>query len=439
MEGRGLASLAGPDMRVLLISANTEHITMPVLPLGLAFVAKATQSAGHDVRLLNLMDQTDIHQTLQESIQEFRPEVIGISVRNIDDQSMLNTRFLLEPIKGIVASCRSLASVPIVVGGAGYSIFPRSALAYLGADMGIRGEGEHAFVTLLEKLDSREDPSSVPGVYLPEHGCKSKARFARDLDRFPLPLPDEHPWIPSTLWGQESWLPFQTRRGCPLDCNYCSTASIEGRGVRKHSPEHVVEVISRYIDAGFDHFHFVDNTFNLPASYAKNLCDRIIAAGLKITWRCILYPWKVDEGLVERMARAGCLDVSLGCETGSEMILKIMNKRFTLKEVRKISKMLKEHGIRQMGFLLLGGPGENRRTVEESLSYIDSLDLEIVKITTGIRIYPHTPLARTAVGEGIISRRDDLLLPKFYMTRGLEDWLRTTIDTWASERPHWMT
>ena len=83
-------------MRVLLISANTEHINMPVLPLGLAYIAAAADNRGHTVKLLNLMMQTDTQKALQEAIDESNPEIIGISVRNIDDQNMENPKFLLK-------------------------------------------------------------------------------------------------------------------------------------------------------------------------------------------------------------------------------------------------------------------------------------------------------------------------------------------------------
>jgi radical SAM superfamily enzyme YgiQ (UPF0313 family) len=145
----------------------------------------------------------------------------------------------------------------------------------------------------------------------------------------------------------------------------------------------------------------------------------------------------VDEELVGLMARAGCEQVSMGFESGSERILRNMNKRFAPKEVRQISEMLSEHGIRRMGFLLFGSPGETRESVEESLVFADSLKLDTLKITVGVRIYPHTSLARKAIDDGVISPQDDLLFPRFYLARGLEDWLPETLKKWATERPHW--
>jgi radical SAM superfamily enzyme YgiQ (UPF0313 family) len=421
-------------MRVLLISANTEKINMPTLPLGLASVATTTRKAGHDVAMADLMVEKDMRSVLKEAIEGFRPEIIGISVRNIDDQNMENPRFLLDPVKEIMSGCQSLSEATIVLGGAGYSIFPESALSFLGADMGIQGEGEVVFPDLIERLERGASLSGLPGLYLPGHGLQCKRMFAKNLDTLPLPDTDLLS-LPSQK--EELWMPVQTRRGCPLNCSYCSTGTIEGRVLRRHSPEAIVQWIARWQEAGVHQFYFVDNTFNLPPSHAKEICRKLIDHGLNTRWWSILYPKHVDKELGGLMARAGCEQVSMGFESGSERILKNMNKRFTLKEVRQISEMLSEHGIRRMGFLLLGSPGETRGSVEESLVFADSLKLDTLKITTGVRIYPHTSLAKKAIDDGVISSHDDLLLPRFYLAKGLENWLPETLKNWVTTRPHW--
>jgi radical SAM superfamily enzyme YgiQ (UPF0313 family) len=311
-------------------------------------VAVATVRAEHDVELVDLMIEKDTQSGIKGAIEGFRPDIIGISVRNIDDQEMENPRFLLDQIKGVVTDCRSLSGAPIIVGGAGYSIFPEAALTYLGADMGIQGEGETVFPRLLDLMHRGADLSGTPGLYLPGRGLQSKRRFVRDLDT--LPLPDAHLWYRSLPKDQELWLPFQTRRGCPMNCSYCSTATIEGHRLRRRSPQIAVEGIARHVEAGFQCFFFVDNIFNIPSSYASELCRRLIANELKISWRCIVYPTKVDEELIKDMARAGCKDVSLGFESGCEQILRSMNKKYNLNEVRETSEMLADYGIRQMGF-----------------------------------------------------------------------------------------
>ena len=315
-----------------------------------------------------------------------RPDIIGISVRNIDDQVSLHPRFLLEPVKQVVAACRQNSDARIVLGGAGYSMFPEHVLAYLGADMGIQGEGEHAFVTLLDKIERGKDLSAIPGLHHAALGIANLPDISTELDRFPFPEPDRHLASMTPASDEIIWLPFQTRRGCPLNCSYCSTALIEGERTRMRSTRSVIDALSQYASAGFDHFYFVDSTFNLPRGYAIDLCDRMIEAGLGVSWRCILYPGKVKEELVEKMARSDCVEVSLGMESGSDIILKKMNKQFRTEDVRHASELLEKYGIRWMGFLLLGGPGETRQTVMESLRFADSLELEMVKVTVGIRV-----------------------------------------------------
>ncbi len=419
-------------MKVLLISANAETINMPTLPLGLACVAAAARRAGHDVSLINLMFEPDTKAAIRDSIRNLDPGVIGVSVRNIDDQNMDHPQFLLDPAREVVATCRSASSAPVVLGGAGYSIFPESALRYTGADMGIQGEGEAVFPALVRQMAGGAQAGDVPGVWLPGRRPERRS-FAADLDDLPLPEPGL--WLPPAAGNRGLWAPVQSRRGCPMDCSYCSTSMIEGRSIRRRSPDRIVSWLADLREAGFRNFNFVDNTFNLPSAYAKDLCRKIAQAGLDINWWCIIYPKWVDPELVELMRRAGCSQISLGFESGSNRILQSLNKRFNRDEVRAISTLFEEAGIERRGFLLLGSPGETKDTVEESLSFADSLNLDALKITAGPRIYPETPLARAALAEGIIEPDDDLLQPRFYIADGLRDWLPKRLAAYQASRP----
>jgi radical SAM superfamily enzyme YgiQ (UPF0313 family) len=424
-------------MKILLLSANTETINMPVLPVGLASVAAACRQAGHETRLLNLMGQEDSEPVLKQAISGFSPDVIGISLRNIDDQDMDHTRFLAEKVKPIIACCRSLSRAPVVLGGAGYSIFPHSALDYLGADMGIRGEGEHAFVELVERLSRNAPVLEVPGLYRPKTGCRIDREYIPNLSALPRPDPDRDLPIPPGFNRTELWLPFQTRRGCPMDCSYCSTGAIEGRRIRKTQPTAAAEALACYRSAGFTRFFFVDNTFNLPPAYAEALCDAILDRRLSISWRAIVYPWKMTERLARKMAEAGCVEVSLGFESFSEPVLRSFRKRFGPADIRRAAECLEAQRIFRMGFLLLGGPGETRQTALESLRKADALGLESMKLTVGIRIYPETRLAETAAAEGVISPDADLLSPRFYVRSDIREWLTETASNWAEKRQGW--
>ncbi len=407
------AKCKGVNLKVLFISANRTEVNM-----------------------LDLMEAKNPASALAKAIHRFGPEVIGISLRNIDDQSMRETRIFFDEGCRIIELAKNLSKATVVLGGAGYSMFPETILAHSKADVGIQGEGEGVFVLLLERLESGQSLADLPGLYVKGQGLQGKKIYKNKLDEFPLPAADL--FTGQLAEKKNVIVPVQTRRGCPMDCNYCSTSTIEGKKVRKRSPAGFAEWITQLNREDVRQFYFVDNTFNYPVRYAKDLCRELIKYSLNISWQCIIYPYKMDDEVASDMADAGCTKASVGFESGSNRILQAMNKRFQREDVVRTCAVLKKAGIHCMGFLLLGGPGETRQSVEESLIFADSLDLESLKITLGIRIYPHTALARQAKREHVIAFGDDLLLPKFYMAPGIEEWARETILKYTETRPAWI-
>lgn len=412
-------------MRVLLISSNTERINMVTLPLGLDLVAGATRRAGHEVAVVDALREPDPVLAIERSIASFHPDVIGVSIRNVDNQDRKAPRFLLEQVRPLVAACRAASHAPIVLGGAGFSIFPDAVLRYLGADLGVRGDGEAVFPELIRRIEAGEDPSSTPGVHVAGRTDAPEPSFSEELSG--MPQWDELLETVADPATPDLWVPVQSRRGCPNDCSYCSTAQIQGRRIRMRPAGEVADHVARLAATGYRRAYFVDNSFNIPEPYALELCRALRWRGPGLEWRCIVYPQHLGEALAAAMADAGCVEVSLGFESGSPVILREMNKRFTPRDVREVSDRLASHGIRRIGFLLLGGPGETRETVEESLAFASSLHLDTLRITVGMRIYPETPLARRAIEEGIVRPDNDLLLPTFYLAPGLEPWIHERI------------
>jgi radical SAM superfamily enzyme YgiQ (UPF0313 family) len=292
------------------------------------------------------------------------------------------------------------------------------------------------FPILVDRIMTGPDRSGPYQLYLPWTGPTGRRTFVKRLDDYPLP--DADAIFSGAYANGDFWMPVQTRRGCAMACSYCSTPAIEGRALRKRSPGEVVGWLGRWVDAGVRRFHFVDNTFNLPESYAQELCEGIAAAKLGITWRCILYPWRIDEKLAELMARAGCVEASIGSESGSEDILRLMNKRFSPADVRHVADVTARQGIWRMGFIMLGGPGETLASAEESLRFADSMELDSLRVTVGIRIYPDTDVAVRAVRDGLIDPGDDLLHPRFYMVPGLEEPLRRLVEQWSAGKKGWI-
>ena len=220
----------GEFVRVLLISANTETMSMPTLPLGLACVAAATRNAGNEVALLNLMFEGDPMLGIRNSIEDFRPDVIGISVRNIDDQNMPQP------------------SVPACSGQGGHSELPKLVRC---SDYPWRGWLQHLPRERVALSGRRHGNSRRRrGCFPPRRGSNRQGRasfgYSRDLPARPgplegrsfeknlddLPLPEPNLWIPPGADNRNLWVPVQSRRGCPLDCTFCSTSAIEGEAVR---------------------------------------------------------------------------------------------------------------------------------------------------------------------------------------------------------------
>jgi radical SAM superfamily enzyme YgiQ (UPF0313 family) len=391
----------GP-MRVLLISSNTERINMVTLPLGLDLVAGATRRAGHEVAVVDALREPDPVLAIERSIASFHPDVIGVSIRNVDNQDRKAPRFLLEQVRPLVAACRAASHAPIVLGGAGFSIFPDAVLRYLDADLGVRGDGEAVFPELIRRIEAGEDPSSTPGVHVAGRTDAPEPSFSEELSG--MPQWDELLETVADPATPDLWVPVQSRRGCPNDCSYCSTAQIQGRRIRMRPASEVADHVARLAATGYRRAYFVDNSFNIPEPYALELCRALRWRGPGLEWRCIVYPQHLGEALAAAM-----------------------DKRSTPRDVREVSDRLASHGIRRIGFLLLGGPGETRETVEESLAFASSLHLDTLRITVGMRIYPATPLARRAIEEGIVRPDNDLLLPAFYLAPGLEPWIHERI------------
>jgi len=409
-------------MRVLIVAANTERINLPTLPLGAALVAAAAEARGHDVAFLDLMGEVDPEAALRRELDRVQPDAIGVSVRNIDDQEMARPTFLLDKVRPLIAVCRAASAAPVVLGGAGFTLFPEAVLRHLGADFGICGEGEEAFPALLDRLERGEDLRGLAGLHAADHRPAEWRAAVTSLDTPPVPGP--RLWANADLADPDVWVPVQTRRGCPFRCSYCSTPQIEGSLLRCRSPRLVTEQLAGMAAAGVRRIQFVDNIFNIPHSYALELCRRITELDAHLEWQCIVYPHQLDEELARAMADAGCRATSLGFESGDDGMLRAYGKHFAAADVRRISELLATHGIRRFGFLMLGGPGETRATVATSLDFVESLDLDLLKITLGVRIYPGTELSRTALDERVVAADDDLLHPRFYMASDLEAGVR---------------
>ena len=161
-------------MRVLLISPNREVSPDPVYPLGLASLAAVLKAGGIMVKGSDLCFHSDWTKVLEQDLESFRPDCIGLSIRNIDNVTYPRSTAYLPFIKEVVDLCRFKTAAPIVVGGSGFTLLPEGVLDFLGADYGVVGEGEQAFLDLLQKMagdrPSRPSAGGPPGAF-PRPSC----------------------------------------------------------------------------------------------------------------------------------------------------------------------------------------------------------------------------------------------------------------------------
>ncbi len=430
-------------MRVLLISENRCRDNLIPFPLGIACVASAVRQAGHEVSCLDLMFSRDPVEHTVKRVREFKPACIGLSVRNIDNQDMHASNFFLPQVKEIVDAIRSETAAPIVLGGSGFTIFPLECLEYLGLETGIVGEGERAFVELLERLEDGVRLEGAPGLALRRDGMGVVYPPAPHAwpGLYPLPERDlfdvrRYSWSPGKK--DPCVANLQARRGCHLRCIYCTNPTIEGRRMRVREASAVAgELASLEQDYGLRYAAFVDSLFNYPADYTEDLCREISARRLSLKWYATFNPLSCDLGLLEQMREAGCEGLSIGNESGCDDTLSSLRKGFTREDVARAVGGARDLGFRINCFLLLGGPGENERTVQESVEFMRELAPDMVSCTVGIRIYPGCELHDIALREGVVEPGQNLLYPAFYISRETEPWLYGYMREVCDANPGW--
>src|SRR6476659_8456065 len=141
--------------RVLLVSTNRERQPYPVVPNGLACVASALDEAGHDVRFVDLCFATDASRTAAEAVRSFAPDIIGVSVRNIDNSDAIALRHYTPEARDVLRALRSAAPhAKVIAGGAAFGVAPEALFRELGVDYAVAGDGERASVALVDALCS---------------------------------------------------------------------------------------------------------------------------------------------------------------------------------------------------------------------------------------------------------------------------------------------
>ena len=399
-------------MRILLISVNRERMPYPVAPLGLAYIAGALKQGGHDVRAIDLCFSTAIEHDLTQIVGDFSPEAIGISLRNLDNLTYPSSLSYLPELEETAAIVRRLTPASLVIGGSGFSLAPVPLVRRVDLDFGVIGEGEESMTELVGRLEEGASPQGIPGVLI-----KGEAGFVPPQPLASFHAPDRSILDNERYLKEGGMANLQTKRGCPFGCIYCTYPLLEGKRCRMRAVQEVVQELKQLqAEHGADYIYFVDDIFNYPADYTAALCQEMITQEAVVKWTAFVNPRFLTAEHCALMAKAGCQGLELGIDTGSAKMLKAYRKGFEVEDIVRAARHCQEAGLPFAVYLLVGGPGEDKATLQESFALMDRLNPTAVIVMLGIRIYPDTALQKIAVQEGLIARADDLLEPRFYIS-----------------------
>jgi radical SAM superfamily enzyme YgiQ (UPF0313 family) len=414
-----------------MVSANRVRQPVPVLPLGACLTAESAQRAGHEVRFLDLLFQKHPEHAVRQSLEIWPPDVVGLSIRNIDTNDLRNPTVLADEAANLVQAVRQSSKAKIVLGGAALGVMPRELLLHTRADCAVLSDGDEVFPKLLAALERGDGPGTVPGVIMPGGGDAVARTPAQTLGR--CTVDDFSRWVNVRAYrSRMAAVPVQTKRGCPFECIYCTYSMAEGRQYRLHEPDQVVKAIARLAGQGLRDIEFVDNVFNSPRDHALAICQGLAEARLPVRLQSMeLNPRFLDDELMSAMETAGFVGIGVTVESASEGPLQAMRKGYGASAVWKAAQVVAGHTIPCIWIFMLGGPGETPDSVQETLEFAASRirpgDTAFFQI--GTRIYPGTVLEPLARNQGILSAcADEMLSPVFYFSPNVSmDWLRAEL------------
>jgi len=450
-------------VNVLLINPNREQMPWPAVPVGLCMVATALRRAGHEVELLDLTFSRDPTRATRQAVQRRQPDVVGITVRNIDNCNFESPVFyLIELRDAVLRAVREAApSAAVIVGGSGVNVSAWDVLHYLDADYALVGEGEEAMPRFVEALSSGEPPEQVQGILARggaapvvdtaadfghdrvfRHEPRSGRALVNDLDANPS---EAYRWVDLRRYAARGGpYSIQTKRGCALRCVYCVYNNIEGRRYRLRSPESIVDEIEHVARAhGVERVDFVDSTFNLPRDHTMALCEALARRPQPVKLSTMgINPAATTPELLALMKRAGFDNVMCTPESASEVTLKSLQKGYGKAAVIRAAEHLRGADMKTFWFFMFGAPGETIDTVTETLEFCEAHipPTDMVLFTTGIRVYAGTPLELQLKESGWFAEDDPLLLPSWYVSPevDLEALYRLLVRA-AERHPNWMT
>ena len=426
-------------MRILLVATNRQdrmnsRMNAQPMPIGLAYIAGHLDHERHEVKVVDLMFADDYLAEIQGIVEDFRPEVIGISLRNLSNHSYLNTQWALPITRDVIDRIREHSSAKIIVGGPAFSLLPKQCYEFLKPDLGVAGDAGETFAEICERLEIGERTVyDLPGVVYNKDGdvvlneglCVSAFATRPRLDDLEM---DKYR---NAGFG----IGVLTKLGSFAYPTPASTAGMTEDDYRVIRPidEVVAEVRELWEKYQLRKVFFVDNGFNCPLEHAKSLCSAIIEADLGIRWNTPLASFNCDPELIRLMREAGCALVLLG-NRGSDPHAP---REQRMEGELEVPRLLEEGGLHYVIARTFGEAGETRESVEYKLDFLRRINPALANLRVGVSIMPGTDVASLAMENGQISDESELIEPTFYIADEVRDWIVPYLQEQAAGNPRW--
>lgn len=381
-------------------------------PLSLAWSAAIAEKAGHEAVII---DARTLDLSMSDTVRilkDFKPDVIGYMITTYMAQDTLRwIRYIKERVP-----------VPVIVGGYNLRVYPRETLSHPEIDFGIVEQAYYTLPALLSELEkSSPDFSLVPGLVYRQKGRVEITDHPQKIVFNDFPMPARH-LLPNHLYAEfpterKNFTVMVTSLGCPFKCVFCEAGRTE------YNPRSAEKVVAEFEECfnkfGIREIDIFDYEFTGDRRRIVEICQALIEKKIDMIWACRSRIDTVDAELLRFMYDAGCRRIYYGIESGSQEMLDRMNKGITLEQVRDIVAISKKIGIRVLGFFIIGGPQETKKTVKQTVRFAKELDLDYVQFSK-CTAKPLTSLWREMVkkngndywAEWVSGRAEDRDLPR---------------------------
>jgi len=278
------------------------------------------------------------------------------------------------------------------------TILPEEMLKASCIDILLLGEPEITFSELYDRLCSSSSIEDVKGIAYKKNGkiiVNKRRERIKNLDMLPFPPREllKSSLLYNGLFTRRPFATILTSRGCKHSCNYCVQPYGTGTSIR--SVRNIVEEIRElYFDFGIRCIRFTDDNFFASKQHVKQLCRQLIDEDIKISWVALARIDDLDKDLCVLMKKAGCIRLDLGVESGSNRVLRYLNKGYDVDTIKKQVYMINDVGIQTSAKFIVGGEHEKDEDFEDTLKLAKTLPFDFVEAMQ-IRFYPGTPLFNT--------------------------------------------